>query len=144
MYSSQRAASTKLRHRLFEKATSCGKKWSSDVVRSSRYHSLSGLASDSTLIKNNMQAFGRQSRFLSAYSSLSEPSPTIFDASRLSATKSGDDEDDLDKHLRSDVKAMGAILGKILKEHSGNDIFDKVENLRSFAKVSIVNSYIRM
>eukprot|EP00557_Chaetoceros_sp_GSL56_P000067 CAMPEP_0176496740 /NCGR_PEP_ID=MMETSP0200_2-20121128/11353_1 /TAXON_ID=947934 /ORGANISM="Chaetoceros sp., Strain GSL56" /LENGTH=933 /DNA_ID=CAMNT_0017894709 /DNA_START=549 /DNA_END=3350 /DNA_ORIENTATION=+ len=41
---------------------------------------------------------------------------------------------DLDKQLRSDVKAMGSILGETIKHFSGHDIFDKIETLRFSAK----------
>ena len=70
-------------------------------------------------------------RKFSSQSSISEPFPTLFTIGRLEPTESN-----LDKKLRSDIKTMGAILGKIIKEHSGTEVFDKVETLRTFAKVS--------
>ena len=75
--------------------------------------------------------FSVQCRKQSSLSSISEPFPTLFTIGRLEPTESN-----LDKKLRSDIKTMGAILGKIIKEHSGMEVFDKVETLRTFAKVS--------
>ena len=42
---------------------------------------------------------------------------------------------ELDSLLRSDVRTMGSLLGNIIQERNGKDIFDKVEKLRNLAKV---------
>lgn len=43
-------------------------------------------------------------------------------------------EKDVDAQLRADVRAVGSILGRIIKSHEGQDVFDKVEKLRGLAK----------
>ena len=43
---------------------------------------------------------------------------------------------ELDPHkpLRDDVRLLGELLGETLKEHAGQDVFDKVERVRALAK----------
>lgn len=88
--------------------------------------------SDRLLLKSNM-------------SSLSEPDPTLFklDPSATTTTPAKSN-DELDKQLRADVRTMGSILGKIisttpknlncLSHVNGEEVFQKVETLRSHAK----------
>jgi hypothetical protein len=78
--------------------------------------------------------------------SFDEPNPSLFQSDRfagaaLDADVTGDDlvadiaAADLDALLRSDVRTMGSLLGNIIQERNGKDIFDKVEKLRNLAKV---------
>jgi len=78
-------------------------------------------------------------------SSLSEPEPTLFKLDEAITTTAGSkSNDDLDKQLRADVRTMGSILGKIisttpkhikcLSKTDGEEVFNKVEELRSYAK----------
>jgi len=60
-------------------------------------------------------------------------SSSLFDTSS-SSTSSPSSSLDMDKQLRSDVKTMGTMLGKIILQHEGEEIFQKVEFLRSHAK----------
>lgn len=60
------------------------------------------------------------------YSSFSEQEATLF--------KSPQDNNPRDAQLRADVRTMGALLGQIIHDHHGQDIFDKVELMRSLAK----------
>ena len=41
---------------------------------------------------------------------------------------------DHDAPLRADIRAMGTILGQIVKEHHGEPIFAKIEDLRALSK----------
>jgi hypothetical protein len=63
-----------------------------------------------------------------ALSSFFEPNPTLFHVS---------EKDFADKNapLRDDVRTMGSLLGNVIQERQGKDIFDKVEKLRHLAKV---------
>jgi phosphoenolpyruvate carboxylase len=68
----------------------------------------------------------------STYSSFAEPNPTLLGketAEELAAT-AGDSE----ALLRQDIRVMGSLLGKIVKDHEGPDIFTKVEQMRAYAK----------
>lgn len=60
-------------------------------------------------------ALGRSVRFQSnrALSSFAEPEQTLFHTSRPKITE---EYSELDKQLRSDVKTMGSILGKLVYE----------------------------
>lgn len=41
---------------------------------------------------------------------------------------------DKDAPLRADIRAMGSLLGQIVKAHHGEDIFQKIEELRALSK----------
>ena len=80
--------------------------------------------------------------------SFDEPNPSLFQSDRfagaaLDADKTADDlvadiaAADLDVLLRSDVRTMGSLLGNIIHERNGKNIFDKVEKLRNLAKVRV-------
>jgi len=58
-------------------------------------------------------------------SSFAEPEPTLFFPT-----------DATNKHgqLRSDIRTMGSILGKIIQDQNGEEIFAKVETMRALAK----------
>ena len=45
--------------------------------------------------------------------------------------------EDKDFHLRTDVRTMGSMLGQVIEENHGKDIFDKIEKLRHLAKVCV-------
>jgi phosphoenolpyruvate carboxylase len=86
------------------------------------------------------------------YSSFNEPSPTLFLGSMLHGEQaaaveefdlSDDDDDNVmpvstatpsDAQLRRDIRVMGSILGKIVKQHEGDAIFEKIEAMRLLAK----------
>jgi phosphoenolpyruvate carboxylase len=70
-------------------------------------------------------------RHMSAYSSLSEPG-TLFPAGIEPLSASA--PEDRDAPLRADVRTMGSLLGRIIREHHGEGIFDKIEELRALAK----------
>jgi len=76
-----------------------------------------------------------QRRFQSSFSSMTDPSPTLFhiDRSKLSNESTGV-VNDLDKQLRADVKTMGSLLGKTIKHYAGEDVYNKIESLRNSAK----------
>ncbi|HTW59417.1 MAG TPA: phosphoenolpyruvate carboxylase [Terriglobales bacterium] len=49
---------------------------------------------------------------------------------RLADLTAGSDEPAKDNPLRRDVRSLGAVLGQVLVEQSGQDLFDSVEQLR--------------
>jgi phosphoenolpyruvate carboxylase len=49
---------------------------------------------------------------------------------RLAELIANSDEPAKDNPLRRDVRSLGAILGQVLVEQSGQDLFDSVEELR--------------
>lgn len=79
------------------------------------------------------------SRSGSHYSSFAEPGSLFTDqlqntavlAESLSAPIK---EGDKDAPLRADVRTMGSLLGHIIQEHHGKEIFEKIEGLRALAK----------
>ena len=78
-------------------------------------------------------------------SSLSEPGVNLFPTVTPVAGDINDDtplpdsprwdDDDQHRELRADIRAMGHMLGQVIKRYQGQDIFDKVETMRSLAKV---------
>lgn len=67
---------------------------------------------------------------LGGYSSFAEPNPSLFrDLEPLSASSY-----DPDSPLRKDIRTMGSLLGKVIKQHEGEDVFAKIENMRLAAK----------
>ena len=74
----------------------------------------------------------------SSLSSFAEPDPSLFQKSSedspSSVSQTNNNKDDPDVHLRNDVRNMGALLGKIIQHHEGQAIFEKVEQLRNYAK----------
>mmetsp|Transcript_14998 Transcript_14998/g.21224 ORF Transcript_14998/g.21224 Transcript_14998/m.21224 type:complete len:999 (-) Transcript_14998:129-3125(-) len=63
-----------------------------------------------------------------ALSSIAEPNPSLFQ-------QGGEDaKSPSDAQLRADVKAMGSLLGQVIQDHHGKEIFDRVEQLRNLAK----------
>jgi hypothetical protein len=63
------------------------------------------------------------------YSSFADP-----ETNTLFKVDSKDLKNPRDAQLRADVRAMGSLLGQIINDHHGKDIFDKVERMRSLAK----------
>lgn len=93
---------------------------------------------------SQVAVFDRSIRAFSAggspYSSFAEPGSLFTDqqlqhpavlAESLSAPTRGTDKD---APLRADVRAMGSLLGHIIQEHHGKEIFEKIEELRALAK----------
>lgn len=81
----------------------------------------------------------RQStRSFSAASSFDEPNPTLFATSTAAATVATHDPAaalvNRDMQLRSDIRMMGSLLGKVIQEHTGPDIYRKIEDMRHLAK----------
>jgi hypothetical protein len=64
-------------------------------------------------------------------SSIAEPNPSLFSGKMQDLTGL-----DPSEQLRTDVRVMGSLLGKIINLKCGPEIFDKVEVMRSMAKVS--------
>ena len=75
----------------------------------------------------------------SSSSSFAEPEPSLFNGIVVDPT---DKNDDPDKQLRADVKAMGTMLGSTIASYEGEDILNKVESLRLSAKVCHKDSFI--
>lgn len=76
-------------------------------------------------------------RFFSSYSSFSEPGSLFLDVTPLTSTSESTSESvsqDRDAQLRADVRAMGSLLGRIIQDHHGVEVFDKIEELRALAK----------
>ena len=86
------------------------------------------LVARSALVRNIARASARS---FSIKSSFFEPDPTLFRADQVQL----EGEKPSDSLLRADVKAMGSLLGNVIQERQGPDIFDKVEKLRHLAKV---------
>jgi len=78
-----------------------------------------------------------QQRWMSSYSSFREPL-SLFEVNPLGGSGSSDKPTggipDRDAPLRADVRTMGSLLGQIIKEHHGDEIFGKIEEFRSLAK----------
>eukprot|EP00522_Entomoneis_paludosa_P011504 CAMPEP_0172453300 /NCGR_PEP_ID=MMETSP1065-20121228/10686_1 /TAXON_ID=265537 /ORGANISM="Amphiprora paludosa, Strain CCMP125" /LENGTH=1005 /DNA_ID=CAMNT_0013205479 /DNA_START=39 /DNA_END=3056 /DNA_ORIENTATION=+ len=103
---------------------------SSSSLTASQEHAL-------TVLSNNAGH-----RYFSNYSSFSEPNPSLFASQLADATVDGDtasikDPKSADDHqvLRNDIRVMGSLLGKVVREHEGEHIFQTVEKLRGLAKV---------
>jgi phosphoenolpyruvate carboxylase len=65
-------------------------------------------------------------------SSFSEAGGTLAMNSPSAGTV--DDPADKDAPLRADIRAMGALLGQIVKDHHGQEVFEKIEELRGLSK----------
>jgi phosphoenolpyruvate carboxylase len=102
------------------------------VSSRARLAASASLASRKTLGSNTMVA----SRVFSSFSSLSEPDPTLFaNTSLQDATAITEPvRDKADAQLRADIRVMGSLLGKIIRQHDGEDMFHKVEDMRALAK----------
>mmetsp|Transcript_31705 Transcript_31705/g.76969 ORF Transcript_31705/g.76969 Transcript_31705/m.76969 type:complete len:1002 (+) Transcript_31705:197-3202(+) len=77
-------------------------------------------------------------RSLSSLSSFAEPG-SLFDASQPLSVEAASltapvDADDKNAPLRSDIRAMGSLLGHIIQDHHGMETFEKIEELRALAK----------
>jgi len=79
-------------------------------------------------------------RYFSNYSSFSEPNPSLFSTQLADATLASGASTDaitpVDEHqiLRNDIRVMGSLLGKVVRDHEGEHIFQQVEKLRGLAK----------
>jgi phosphoenolpyruvate carboxylase len=75
-------------------------------------------------------------RTMSQLSSFAEPG-SLFDPSApvlAESLISPEHASDRDAPLRSDVRTMGSLLGHIIQDHHGKEIFEKIEELRALAK----------
>lgn len=80
---------------------------------------------------------------LSNVKSVAASSPSSLDGNHVAEGRSTSttnlaevtQSDQMDALLRNDVRTMGAVLGRAIQDHSGEDVFNKVEKLRSLAKV---------
>ncbi len=66
-------------------------------------------------------------------SSFAEPG-TLFIKSENQSDEPPTTREDKDAPLRADIRAMGALLGQIVKDHHGQEIFEKIEELRGLSK----------
>jgi hypothetical protein len=92
------------------------------------------------LLFNSVRTFSTGSG--SPYSSFAEPgslfvdqlqqSPAVLSESLTAPTPSG--VDTTDAPLRADIRTMGSLLGHIIREHHGVEIYEKIEELRALAK----------
>ena len=75
------------------------------------------------------------SRSFSSYSSFAEPNPTLINAPTADQVMAADNNAVSDPNflLRQDIRVMGSLLGKVVKEHEGEEIFSKVEEMRALA-----------
>jgi phosphoenolpyruvate carboxylase len=64
-------------------------------------------------------------------SSFGEPDPSLFSLQQLGSTSKKEDKN---APLRGDIRTMGSMLGKIIVEHEGEDIYEKIETMRKLAK----------
>jgi phosphoenolpyruvate carboxylase len=64
-------------------------------------------------------------------SSFGEPDPSLFSVQPLSSSSLKKDKN---APLRGDIRTMGSMLGKIIVEHEGEDIYEKIETMRKLAK----------
>ena len=118
----------------------------SSVTSTTTNHELtltSALQTMKNSYKNNSSSSSSQltqQQWLSSYSSFSEPEPTLhtkFPSSTETTMMTSSTENDTYNtatQLRADIRVMGSLLGKVIQEHSGKDILDKVEQMRSLAK----------
>ena len=69
-----------------------------------------------------------------ALSSFAEPGSLFDSTAVLPESLMAPDGADKDAPLRSDIRTMGSVLGHIIQEHHGEEIFEKIESLRALAK----------
>lgn len=105
-----------------------------------------GLTTTNSTKSKSASSFSTTAPALQAHS-FDEPNPSLFQSDRFAGAALDTDATtaddlvadiaaaDLDALLRSDVRTMGSLLGNIIQERNGKDIFDKVEKLRNLAKV---------
>jgi phosphoenolpyruvate carboxylase len=78
---------------------------------------------------------------------MSEPDPTLFmrgspsalvqqdaSASHSNNNDNKHNKQDDDAQLRADIRVMGSLLGKVIRQHDGQEMFNKVEHMRALAK----------
>ena len=65
----------------------------------------------------------------SSYSSFAEPDPTLFREVTEAAVGA-----DPDAPLRNDIRTMGSLLGKVIRQHQGEEVYEKIETMRQLAK----------
>lgn len=132
--------------RLFRQGASVSSRTSATVpLRSLRLAAgtSSHLVDSSVALQQQQLQQQQQWRFQSSYSSFREPG-SLFYASALGTDDSSKEDpatttgtstiDDRDIPLRADVRTMGSLLGQIIQDHHGVEIFEKIEELRALAK----------
>ena len=95
------------------------------------------ISSDAAVSENT----GRRT-FATGYSSIADPHPSLMGGGTaftttddlVSTTDLDDPVIDPNALLRQDMRVMGSLLGKVVQDHEGADIFDKVERMRALAK----------
>ena len=144
LFSRGAVATAVLRRSLRPSATSVTSRASSAAVDRLLF-AFGGLTNSNSTASKSASSFYTTAPTLQAHS-FDEPNPSLFQSDRfagagLDADVTADDlvadiaAADLDSLLRSDVRTMGSLLGNIIQERNGKDIFDKVEKLRNLAKV---------
>ena len=66
-------------------------------------------------------------------SSFADPG-TLFNDGDAITNRINNNDVDKDAPLRADIRAMGALLGQIVHDHEGQEIFEKIEELRGLSK----------
>jgi phosphoenolpyruvate carboxylase len=87
---------------------------------------------------------GLERRCFSSYSSFREPGslfelygsqdPMTSSTTNLPTFSIAQALEDRDATLRADVRTMGSLLGRIIQDHHGTAIFEKIEEMRGLAK----------
>eukprot|EP00539_Tryblionella_compressa_P014206 CAMPEP_0178826270 /NCGR_PEP_ID=MMETSP0746-20121128/6660_1 /TAXON_ID=913974 /ORGANISM="Nitzschia punctata, Strain CCMP561" /LENGTH=964 /DNA_ID=CAMNT_0020488079 /DNA_START=53 /DNA_END=2947 /DNA_ORIENTATION=+ len=95
-------------------------------------HTSAALASRPTTfaVRALSSAGGVHSSFAEPGSLFAESGPGVLAESLTAPSGAGDK----DAPLRADVRTMGSLLGHIIQEHHGEEIFEKIEGLRGLAK----------
>jgi hypothetical protein len=96
------------------------------------------LSQQQTALRNTVRALSSSSD--NQYSSFAEPGslfsghlqPVAALSESLTAPTASDGSKD--SLLRADIRTMGSLLGHIIREHHGEEIYDKIEELRALAK----------
>jgi phosphoenolpyruvate carboxylase len=98
------------------------------------------LATTTTAIRSMSTSFGSsfaepgcESLFDENKNSSSSPE-AIAAAFTPSEAEAEADDEDKDTQLRADIRTMGSLLGHIVQDHHGTEIFEKIEELRGLSK----------
>lgn len=104
--------------------------------RSSGITTTTAIRSMSTSFGSSFAEPGCESLFDETKNS-SSPGESItaaFTPSEAEAEAENDDKDKKDTQLRADIRTMGSLLGHIVQDHHGTEIFEKIEELRGLSK----------
>ena len=102
------------------------------AARASRWTSHVPGQSSSWLVSRSLSTTTAPTATTAGYSSFDEPHPSLLATTLSSSTV--DASKDVDAQLRQDIRVMGSLLGTIIKDHDGQEIFKKVEDMRALAK----------